>query len=148
MLRKLIVRILRKTVALLQRLLKHLEDGPARLNPVTNIEVEVMAKTVTIRWALPTTRVDDSPVTPSEIDLTRIQTKAKAAPDSAYTTVAEVAADVDQVAVFPNTPAGTWSFRLLAIDKTGQPADGYGVGEAVIPAAALRAVSDVSVVVE
>jgi hypothetical protein len=131
-------------VALLRRLLG-LDKGKARLQSVTNLEALVMAKNVTLAWVNPTKRIDNTPASVSEIGEIKVSARLKALPD--FTVVGTITSPTQIAAAtasFPNTPSGTWIFRVEGKDTDGQPMDSFAEVEVVIPKAALAGVTNLT----
>lgn len=140
MLRSLIERLVKAIVALARRIFGH-DDGSARLKPVSNLEIIVMAKNLLLKWKNPTERVDGEAVQAGELKAVEIYARQSAIPD--FTKVATVT-DGSESRSLPSVPSGTWIFRLVAIDSDNVSAD-PAEGSITVPRAALKAVSDVTV---
>lgn len=109
------------------------DDKPARPSTATNVEVNIVASNVVLTWTPPTTRDDGAPLPVSEIAEQIISVRNVALPD--FTEVARVAGTVSQ-APFPNTPGGTWMWRVVVVDTDSQSSAPADSNELTIPVSA------------
>lgn len=110
-----------------------------------------MSGNVRLRWVNPTQRTDNQPATVADIKEIHIDTKLAALPASAYTRIATIGSQAgiaEATRLFPNSPGGTWDFRVGGIDQADQPFDSFAEVQIQIPVAPLRGVSNLTAELE
>lgn len=103
-----------------------------------------MAKNVMVSWKNPTTRADGEALNAGDLKAVEIYARQAAIPE--FTKVATVT-DGSESRGFPNTPSGSWIFRVVAIDSDDGPSD-PAEANVTVPKAAISPVSELRVEVQ